>query len=332
MQMHPNDSDMPLIAPPNPDGRTRILLPGGIGDIYWVLVKLKSFLRRQGIEEKPLVSVLGPNIWESSRRRSIPFLQSVPFVEVANPPVEPMMPTPSKYLEWVYSHVSVELIERVWPGFMGFEYFLCFNGIINTGHYLEEVDPELECDWYFPMRISDEQSEYQDDLAKRYGRYAIFFFSFMGDFVTQNLAHFPLEKLAEGINRICSEKGLVPIFIGAWWDLKWPKPHGNHVDRLPLLIDMVPGAVNLVGQTTLDQAFGAMRGAEMVSGYHCGLTNMAIAFRRPTVLLWSERRFPPKTPLAVAPPDSRNTFYIPLYTDHLTVDEYVHAMGRAIDG
>jgi hypothetical protein len=329
------NSDMrtfPKIAPPY-QGKTRILVPSGIGDIYWILVKLKSFCRKYGIDDHPEIYIMSLRVWDDSNRRSEPFLKMVPFIDVPVDLLSPAVPSGSdeQKLNLFYHQLSQFPDNRIVPGFFGYEYLVCFNGIINSGHYLEEIDPDLECDWYFSMTISQEQTDFQNKCKKDFGSYAVFYFSFMGDFVTQNLSHFKIKKLAASINRLSEESGITPVFVGSWWDLRWPEPPIGHIDYLPLLIDRVPGAVNLVGQTTLDQVFGVLRGADLVSGYHCGLTNMAIAFKRPTVLLWSEKRFPPKTPLAVASPDSRNTWYRPLFTDTLTIDGYVGTMKEVLN-
>jgi len=323
---------IPKVAPPNPNGIPRIVVPGGIGDIYWILVKLQAFCGRHGIEDKPTLVILSDDgVWESSRLRSVPFLKMVPFVQIGAPSTTPMFsgPRKEKVLQEFYSRLSRENHQAIYPGFMGYEYLICYNGLINSGHWLER-DDDLECDWYFPMEISEEQRSFQERCQDRFGDYAVFYFSMVGDFVTRNMAQFPLDKMAEGINRFVARTGLAPVFIGAWWDFKWPVPGWK--DHLPVLISKIPGAVNLVGQTSLAQAFGVMRGAKVVAGYHCGLTNMAAVFGKKTVLLWATGRFPENTPLAVAPPDTRMTSYVPLMTGDLTVDRFVETMADLHNG
>jgi hypothetical protein len=325
------DIPMPRVAPKNTTGVTRIVVPGGIGDVYWCMVKMESFLRSKGITEKPQIVVLSETeMWESSRDRAIPFLKMIPFIQLGHPlstPVNPVKPQP-KCLRAIYDEISLRCGRSVIPDFQGFEYLMCFNGVINTGHWLEKDDP-LECNWYFPLLISEEQKQFESLCRKKYGKYAVFYFSLYGDYIRLNVNQFSLEKMGEGIRRFTSECGLTPVFVGAHWDKKWPTPH-RWVDYLPQLLEMIPGAVDLVGETSLDQVFGVLRGAELISGYHCGLTNMGIVFKKPSVLLWATDRFPPNTSLAVAPPDTRMKTYIPLYTKNLTVDTYVGMMKSLI--
>lgn len=323
-------ANMPLVAGPNMTGTPRIVVPGGIGDVYWVMVKMEAFCQRENVVEPPEIIILADEVWKSSQIRSAPFIDMIPFVTAGNPqttPVDPVKPRP-RCLQDIYDKCSSSNEQTVWPGFQGYEYFMCYNGVINSGHWLEEDD--LECNWYLPLKISEEQQQFQAECQDKYGPYAVFYFSLIGDFVTRNMTQFPIEDMAAGIRRFTEKSGLTPVFIGAWWDLRWPVP--NSPPYLSQLISKIPGAVNLVGQTTLDQAFGAMRGAELVGGYHCGLTNMAIMFGKKTVLLWAPERFPPATPLAVAPPETRNTTYIPLFTQGLTADKFAGTMAGLCGG
>lgn len=321
------DFEMPIIAPPNTTGIPRILVPGGIGDIYWIMVKMEAFCKHEGIKEKPEILILADRgLWESSTLRALPFLKMIPFIKTGEPPTALMFPEgqpKSKHLLGFYRKAGLEFGQMIWPEFLGYEYFISYNGLINTGHWLEK-DDNLECNWYFSLKISDEQRQFENECKKKYGKYAVFYFSIVGDFLTKNMAQFSLEKMAESINHFVNYTGLTPVFIGAWWDLKWPNPRIKNY--LPILISKIPGAINLVGKTTLDKAFGVMCGAELVSGYHSGLTNMAIMFKKKTVLLWATDRFPSETPLAIAPPNTRNTTYIPLLTGDLTIDIYRKTM------
>jgi hypothetical protein len=319
------NDEMPNVATPNLTGVPRIVVPGGIGDVYWVMVKIEAFCKKYKITEKPRIVVLSDNsVWESSQTRAIPFVERIPFVTMNDPsttPLDPVDPRP-ECLQKIYEQISTNNGYTVFPGFMGYEYFLIYNGMINSGHYLEE--DELECNWYIPLVRSEDQEQFQNECIEKYGKYAVFYFSIIGDFVARNVAQFSIDKMAASIADFTKKSGLTPVFIGAWWDLRWPVP--NSPSYLSELMSKVPGAVNIVGQTSLDQAFGVMNGAELVAGYHCGLTNIAVMFKKKTVLLWATDRFPANTPLAVAPPETRMTTYIPLLTGGLTVDKFSGTM------
>ena len=66
----------------------RILLPSGIGDIHWVLVKLQAFIQALGCPP--------PELWiadDVARRRSLEFLRLVPWVVAGG--YQPMRPASS---------------------------------------------------------------------------------------------------------------------------------------------------------------------------------------------------------------------------------------------
>lgn len=305
---------VPQVAPPNVSGRPRVLIPAGVGDAYWVMVKLEAFCRREGISEKPTVIILAEaNLWESARLRSAPFLRMVPFINIGDPPwlsVDPISPRP-QFMQDIYDESRIRHGRSIFPGFMGYEYFISYNGMINTGHLLE--DDELECNWYLPLRISEEQEQFRVKCVEDYGKYAAFYFS---NFTDRILAQFSIAAIGESIRHFTNRSGLTPVFIGADWDLNY--------GPLRALMAAIPGSVNLVGKTSLDQVFGVMRGADIISGYHSGLPNIGIMFKKKTVLLWDYESFPSQvTPLAVAPPETRMRTYIPLDTAPLNIDKYV---------
>jgi ADP-heptose:LPS heptosyltransferase len=134
------------------------------------------------------------------------------------------------------------------------------------------------------------------------------------------LAKFSVDKIVESINHFINRTGVTPIFMGANWDFNWV--------YLQDIISRVPNAVNLVGKTSLDQAFGVMRGSEIIVGYHCGLTNLGIMFKKKTVLIWVGASFPLATPLAIAPPETRGSTYQPLLAETLTIDRFLKTMAE----
>jgi len=307
---------IPKVAPPNEMGGPRIVIPAGIGDAYWVMVKMEAFCRRHGITGKPRVLVLAEkNQWDLARLRSVPFLEMVPFIEVAQErwvSADPVEPRP-QCLQEIYDESRIRHGRTVFPGFMGYEYFVSYNGLLNTGHWLE--DDDLECNWHLPLRESESQRVARADAMSKYGPYAVFYFS---NFTKRILRQFSVDKIVETLNHFVMQSGLTPLFVGSFWDLGW-EPLGR-------IIKEVKGAVNLVGRTSLDEAFGLMKGASLISGYHCGLTNIGAAFGIKTVLIWDHKSFPRVTPLAVAPPETRKTTYVPLYAKGLTIDKYLGVM------
>jgi ADP-heptose:LPS heptosyltransferase/SAM-dependent methyltransferase len=306
--------------------QARILLPCGIGDVYWSLVKFRAFCKRHDIKLPPKVAIITTTPearYAGSEFRSIEFLRMVPFVEVDDPPnqeAHPIKPTP----KWMH-----KIYQEMWHGsrthtrdFLGYDHFLVYNCAITNGIFLEEID-DLECEWDFPMIVSDEQVRFQEDCRRNYGPYVVFLWSFCGGgYSEHHVKEFHPQKIIEATNRFVEESGCTPVFVGSWWDVK----HGN--DHLRDIIAAVPGSVDLVGKTNIDQLFGVIKGSEMVVGCHCGPTIMATAFRKKTIILWAKSYplFTPTSLLVIAPPETRETTYWPLYTRGLTVGEFTDKM------
>ena len=305
-------------------GRERILLPCGIGDVYWSLVKLQAFCAEKGIKD-PYVAIITAKSepkYEGSEYRSLEFLKMVPFVKIDTPPNVEARPKPTP--PWL-NDIYMEMwhgAKTVYPGFMGYDYFLVYNSAITNGRFLEMVD-NLECNWYFPMYVSEKQDQFKIDSEETYGDYAIYLWSFCGGgYSHYHIKEFHPDKITESIKQFTKLTGLRPVFVGSWWDVN----HGNNY--LKDMIAAVPGSVDLVGKTTIDQLFGVIKGSKMVVGAHCGPTILSTVFHKKTIMMWAKSypSFAPASPLAVAPPDTRWTNYFPVFTNGLTVDTFVGTM------
>jgi len=286
----------------------RILIPPGIGDSYWVLTKLGAFIKREGLD-KPELTILSYPCPLGSHLRSVPYLQLFDFFTLGDPVSVPNDPA----LQDIYDEAYLKGGRSIFPNVQGFDYFMAYNGRINSGGYIEEDD--LRCDWYPPMNC--DMGFNANGYIRQYGRYAVFFWPFYGTYES-HVKDFPIEKIAESLNRFLDKTLLIPIFVGADWDIGLNAPVQD-------LMRLVPGAIDLIGKTSLVESFGLLRGAEMTTGYHAGLTNMAAVFGTKTCLLWDDR-YPRSTAFACCPPRTRGTNYRPLFTKELTVDQYVNAL------
>jgi hypothetical protein len=299
----------------------RILVPTGIGDVYWVMTKLQSFCKKYHITEKPSITILTDSD-NPGYLRTVPFLEMIPFIQIGELPtiaLDPVKPRP-EYIQKIYEELYTKNGRTVYPGLYGYDYFISYNGIINSGNWLESCD-DLECNWNFDLIVSDEQQQFRNECKEKYGKYAVFYWTFNGNYIDYQLKQFSLDKIAEAIKQIVCKLKSTPVFIGAYWDLQYN-------DFLTSLILQIPNAVNLVGQTSLDQVFGVIQGSELVMGYHSGITNMAVVFKKKTVLLWpsslpNAHQWPASIPLAVVPRETRNTTYKPQFTGDLTVEKLV---------
>jgi 2-polyprenyl-3-methyl-5-hydroxy-6-metoxy-1,4-benzoquinol methylase len=288
--------------------RTRILVPAGIGDAYWVMTKLKGFLKEKGITVPPEIVVQdagGP-------RRTDPFLKTVPFVYAGGYEI---LRTKSRIWKEAYLCDGRTVFEK--PPFPGnIDWFIAYNGVMRFGKSLEDVDPQWPCDWFFRQHITKEALAFKK-RCQADGPYAIVYLT-DGGMYQEWLKAFPPERIAETLKRIQALYGLRMIFIGAEWDREMTG------ERLAQYGDA--SWIDLVGETNYNEMIGALLGANLVFGYPAGNTILAATFKIPSVLLWHDyfdvRFWHNICPLVPT--------YAALNTQGLTVDMVVEATERVL--
>lgn len=266
--------------------RVSILVPAGIGDAYWVMTKLRGFMRQHGIVDPPSVYVQdagGP-------KRTEPFLKTIPFVHAAG-----YVPLRTKNNIWKEAYLcdARTVYERPFAEASFLDWFIAYNGIMRFGKSLNDVDPQWPVEWHLPMHISKEALAFKAE-CQRDGPYALVYITDAGMY-QEWLKAFTPEQLRDALRMIEKRLGLRMIFIGAEWDRAMTGE---------ALAQREDGWVDLVGETTYDQMLGAILGASLVVGYPAGNTILATALKIPTVLLWHgyfDKRFwtnacPPNVP------------------------------------
>lgn len=256
--------------------RPKILVPPGIGDCYWSLVKLRAFLQREGLG-LPDVSIVHPKSRKfKAHRRSVPFLEMFPRLHSTGKVVDN---GPKARHQDVWREAYHQSGRTIFKDVLGFDFFICYNGVMRYGMSLTEADPDLECDWSPPSFRSLEQREFRSKSIEKYGKYFLAYFAFVG--TNRHLfKHFSLQDCIGWINRVSRGTGWTPVFVGAEWDKS-----DNYLSRM---IHQVPNCVDLIGKTTIQQLFGLMRGSQAVLGIPSGLTIMAAVDGLPTVMIWND--------------------------------------------
>ena len=280
--------------------RTSIAFSPGIGDVYWELVKLEAFLRKENIS-LPDVHVLGTRSKnEKAKPRAFPFIEMFPFLnstgEVKN--LGPKHRADTSIWREAYKQVG----RTVFPDTLDCDYFISHNGYLANGYSLDEVDSDLECNWDLERFVSLEESDYMKESIDQYGKYIAIYFSFEGSNKLL-LNHIPFTDIIRIVRDIVNETGYTAGFVGAAWDLK--------DDMLTTLKQEVHEEVDLCGQTSVAQLCGILRGAELVFGIPSGLTILSTMLKKKTIMLWSDW-FHHNFPLNTSPPDTYYDSYFPI--------------------
>jgi len=242
----------------------RILVPPGIGDGYWVLVKLRGFLAARGITM--------PHLWihdSGPPGRAAGLWSRVPFVHFVGAGT---LPEKTRQIRLAYEPPGIVAQRRVGV----WDWFLSFNGTLARGISLDQALPGA-VNWYEPLTRPAGQSGAVEEYQVRFGRYVACAFWDHG-FYGRWLEEFGEDRILETL-RLLADEGLTPVLMGAEWD------RGGLCSRLAAADSRF---VSLVGETDFDQLTALLEGAEGVLGFPAGNSLLGPYFRRPTVLLWHE--------------------------------------------
>lgn len=278
---HPIPSKVLIQAVAPEVRRPSILVPAGIGDSYWVMVKLRAFLAREGLG-MPDVYVQD----SGGPKRTQPYLRCLPFIHAAGY-------KELDFREPLWREAYLQDGRTVFPDVFGVDYFVAYNGVMRFGASLADADPDLACEWHPPMHVSLEARAFRRELGAD-GPYVVAYFTDSGMY-QHWLKEFPVERLTATLHLIRA-RGYRIVLIGAPWD------DGKTGSRLA---QRDPAYVDLIGQTTFDQMLGALMGASGVVGFPAGNTILATALGVPTVLLWN-RYFDARFWTNACPPDAAN--------------------------
>ena len=261
-----------------------VLVPPGIGDSYWSLVKLPGFLRSIG-EDYADVWVSDPD----NRQRSLEWLRKVPWARACG--YRRHKVTAPEFHE-AYMQKGRFLFQNV----QGCDFFLAFNGQMRYGSDLDLLEPSWGAEWFPPLFEPLEEKQYRGRFEQQYGRYVVAYF------VPHGMYRGWLKQLApsaiEVYLKIVKAAGYEVVFMGAEWDR----------NGLPGQLARAVGGVDLCGQTSIDEMFALIKGSAGVMGWPAGNTIMATVLRRPT-LMWWNKYFDSRFWELSCPPESRNRWY-----------------------
>ena len=286
--------------------RPSILLPPGIGDSYWSLVKLRAFLRREKLPVPEIHIACNRELRHSGHKRAFPFIELVPFCHSSGVTHESGR-DPELMALWKEAYAQEG--RTIFKDVVDCDWFISYNGHLRVGKQLEDLDLDLPCEWFLPLWESLKQRKVREQSVQQYGRYVVCYFVFQGTY-SHWTRQFPVTEVVVTVNKLKSA-GLTPVFVGAGWDAE--------EKTLQQVLRGVRGAVNLLGKTSVQELFGLIQGAEAVVGYPSGLTIMGTVLRKKTLIIWNDY-YNEDFFWHCAPPETRGTTYFVETTRGLTSD------------
>lgn len=287
--------------------RPKLLFPPGIGDSYWVLTKLQSFLKRENLSLPDIYIVGREDNKYHSHTRTFPFLEMFPFLNTSWKYIDYDKASEETAKIWIEAYE--EKGRTIFPNILGSDYFFCYNGYINNGVALEEVDPDLQCNWFPDMFVSLHQKQYGVRAKIKYNKYILFSFGFRGTY-TYWANEFSAKDVSNYINKVIKETNLTPILVGARWDAEDV--------GVRYILDNTD-CIDLLGLTTVEELFGLIKNSECVVGWPSGLTMFSPVLGQKALVIWNDL-YSINTFWNVVPPATRNKTYFIKNTKDITVD------------
>jgi SAM-dependent methyltransferase len=240
----------------------KVLLIPGMGDIYWVAVKIHQWAK----EKLPRVY-----IWNFDKRpRSDDYVPRIPFFDFAGYHEGSTKDLPD-FDEGYFRD------KTWWNDTLGFDHIVMYNGVLRQGKRMEDTDLHLTCDWNVPIFESLEDKKSKKEFKEKYGRYVVGYFSDFGMFKSW-AKEWSNEVIADIVRRISKELNAKVLLTGC----KWDKDVNNAVQAL------APECTeNICGQTSTAEILALMRGSVGVFGYCGGNTIQSAGFGIPTGMVWN---------------------------------------------
>ncbi len=250
--------------------RSTILVPPGIGDSYWSLVKMQGLIKDKGLGIPDVLI----GTFDHARDRAIDFVRRAPFINAAG------------YHEMdrrdrTWREAYLQNGRTVFEDAYGCDFFQAYNGVMRFGATLEDSDPEYPTDWHYPMFESVAEKRFGAKMRRLHGDYLVGYFIDHGMY-KHWLSDFPPSQIYQVLDDIAQRSGKKILLIGAKWDEQ----------GLTASLTRMDGDrgrfVDMTAQTTLEECLGLLRASSGTIGYPSGITIVSAAYKVPTFMLWNK--------------------------------------------
>lgn len=248
----------------------------GIGDCHWVATKLRGL--SEAHDGRPIHAYVNCGPFHDS----VGFLEIVPFVAKAERSKQALLrleDVPGGYLNRRWSTLEGA------AGWRGFDYLLIANGHLERGLPLDSWMEGLPTDYTYPLAISDSDRERALNLAPKG---SVLLYPSGTDANRGFHANWWTPERWADVVRLLNAEGIAPVFIGA--------PTASDMAYRAMVLERCAGLefTDVIGQTTIPQVLALIENAAVWCGLNSGTGIVAAMRGTPTVMLWSDARFPIK--------------------------------------
>jgi len=258
-------------TPPEGSSVVPFVLPQGIGDCMWALMKIKAIAG-----DKPINVLLNGDANKEVDRRSVPFLSRFPFIKSVNLLDVPILETgPKNDEKGRYRYVP--------DGERGGYHFLIPNTVLERGERLETWLPEYPVDWAVIDEFDWTGTERGSDVGDAATPFAAFYLGPESGHTEEghNMGWLWEPKHWVELGKRLTERGLNIAVVGAPYDRSFWE---NFVKAGVAEAGMV--WMDLIGKMEIGETLAFLRKAKVVVSYQCGLGIMAHYMGVPVVTWW----------------------------------------------
>ena len=286
-QLAGKGTDYRFPAVPKESDCLNVLSLCGIGDALWSAVFIPALMRKF---EKKAVRLLVHYNGDHRSGRSFDLLKRLSYVRDVVPfrfsIHHPVPVNQEGQYRYMYSAGPAAGAQR-----RSFDYALIVNTFLERGWSMEQIAALLDLDsahldWspfsHFEWR--DEDSKIADDLAQRWGDYAVFYLGADTDNTVAGLNRGGLWRTFDWVSlikRTHDRTGKKIVIIGAPYDLSYFKRvFDNGADAV------LDACVNLIGMLDLPETLAVMKKASFMVGFASGMPISAAYLRTNTAIFW----------------------------------------------
>ena len=245
--------------------------PPGIGDSYWVLTKLQSFVEKNAIDTLRVAVHRDPIHYYTAE-----FLKKVKFIDH-------VIETPDTF------KIHQFYIDTKNPGVMArntqnVDYLIDAGAKMwINGDHLEDILPEYETNYDIPIDIPQSALDFADGIKRKNGgKMILFYTSSLGNNGNWNPGDWTIKNWFDYLELLHKHTGARPIAIGAEWDQDYTAAL-KQLDKKNIIQDYT-------GSITILQTLALIKQARLVSGFASGIPIFAVYNKIPTVMFWAIRK------------------------------------------
>ena len=245
-------------------------MPPGIGDLHWIMAKLESFKEKNNIEKVKIRMNLGCTESKSFHDCSLDYLSLLPFVDSTESVMEVI---PFEYALAGGSGTTL------FKNHGGCDYMIEFNSQLEAGVKLENILPEYDTNFDYPVAEPPEAKEFAAKIKADVGGKLVLIFTggVPGNDIWARELWTPHDWV-ELARKTHTATGCRPVVIGARWDKSYSEKM-EALEKEKIMYD-------IVGKTSVADLFALFREASAMVSYQCGVLMTATKFRLPIVGFW----------------------------------------------